>query len=524
MITIFNFSFPMPAWLNLQPTFVSFVLSLLAWSLIIILVYIILTFILKKLFRRLPGEVEDILLGIGRKPLLILVITFGLVRSLEVLPLQPNMVSFLDRALKTTFIVIVMYIFWRLIKDILVYYGRIWARKTETKIDDNLLPILNIFGPILIIVIAVFLILPMWGLDVSSALVGAGVIGLVLGLALQDSLSNLFSGMSLVVEAAYRVGDLLQMEDGSVCEVEDFGLRTTQLYSLDNHCTIYMPNKTLANASIINITKPTVEQRSNVDVQINSDEEILKSEEHYQHIAESIPGVLVSDIRRKIKRVQSHYQVLQHRLVVMDEHDPIKPLLKEEARRYRLTIAKLRKEQQLNHALLAFKANLESLAKALTEREVQGFSSLEKQEIKQKFVPPTEQAYKKLLQTALVWMAKRDPFTSLAEHRALINEWERRNERLANRWNTLVERMRKPEDPTETRLDDMSLALANWLGTEYKLLPEPWKDPKVAFKSFEGKSIQMQLWFYVDNIRLEHDGRLQRVRTDIARRIREEKM
>ena len=104
------------------------------------------------------------------------------------------------------------------------------------------------------------MVLPMWGLDISSALVGAGVLGLVLGLALQDSLSNLFSGMSLVVEAAYRIGDLLQLADGTVCEVEEMGLRTTRMYSLDSHCTLYMPNKSLANMTIINITKPTVER------------------------------------------------------------------------------------------------------------------------------------------------------------------------------------------------------------------------------------------------------------------------
>jgi small-conductance mechanosensitive channel len=95
----------------------------------------------------------------------------------------------------------------------------------------------------------------MWGLDISSALVGAGVIGL----ALQDSLSNLFSGMSLVVEAAYRSGNLLQLADGSVCEVEEMGLRSTRMYSLDSHFTLYMPNKHLDNMTIINITKPTVE-------------------------------------------------------------------------------------------------------------------------------------------------------------------------------------------------------------------------------------------------------------------------
>ena len=82
--------------------------------------------------------------------------------------------------------------------------------------------------------------------------------------------------------------------------------------------------------------------------------------------------------------------------------------------------------------------------------------------------------------------------------------------------------MIKPDDPTEMRLDDMALSMEKWLRTEYRILPESWKDPRVTFKSFNGDITILQLWFYVDNIRLEKDGRLQRVRTDIARRIREE--
>jgi hypothetical protein len=115
-----------------------------------------------------------------------------------------------------------------------------------------------------------------------------------------------------------------------------------------------------------------------------------------------------------------------------------------------------------------------------------------------------------------------DPYASKAENQAVSQVWERRNERLEARWVELCSKMTKPDDPTEMRLDDLALALGNWLWTEYRILPEAWRNPKVTFKSFAGDNTILQLWFYVDNIRLERDGRLQRVRTDIARRIREE--
>jgi small-conductance mechanosensitive channel len=523
MVTLFGYPINLPPPLNrLDPTLATFLLTALAWIVICFLAYLVLTYVLKAIARRLPGEVEDTLLAILRKPLIILLVAYGVVNTLGTLPLQPGLMALLEKSLQTILIVVVLFLLWRLIKDVIIYYGKGWAQKTESKIDDNLIPILNIFGPLAILVIGVLMVLPLWGLDISSALVGAGVIGLVLGLALQDSLSNLFSGMSLVVEAAYRSGDLLQLEDGSVCEVEEMGLRSTRMYSLDSHCTLYMPNKHLANMTIINITKPTVEQRDHIEFSLPGTTDMAQVEGRLTQIAESVPGVLVDDMPRKIELVRCHLAEMEASLDSGAQDDHRRGSLIEEIAIYRGAIVKLERERDFNQALVAFLSNLEELAHALKEREAQGFSSEEKREIKQDFLAPTQSAYQALIFAAEAWRKECDPYASKAENQAVSQVWARRNERLEARWDELRGKLTKPDDPTEMRLDDLALALGDWLRTEYRILPEVWKNPKVTFKSFAGDSTILQLWFYVDNIRLERDGRLQRVRTDIARRIREE--
>ena len=523
MVTLFGYVINLPSPLDaLNPTLATFLITALAWIVICILAYLVLTYALKAITRRLAGEVEDILLGILQKPVIILVISYGVLNTLGTLPLYPGFVAFLEKLFQTILILVVLYLFWRLIKDVVIYYGKGWARKTESKIDDNLLPILNIFGPLAIIVVGVLMVLPMWGLDISSALVGAGVLGLVLGLALQDSLSNLFSGMSLVVEAAYRIGDLLQLADGTVCEVEEMGLRTTRMYSLDSHCTLYMPNKSLANMTIINITKPTVEQRDHIEFSLSNDTDMAEVETRFTQIAASIPGVLVHDLRLKIELIQQRLREMEASRKGLAQDYPLVQSPEQETSYYQGAILKLEREQDFNQALIAFISNLEDLAYGLRERETKGFSAEEKQEIKQTFLSPTQAAYDALLSAAKSWRTERDPYASKPEHEVVGQIWERRNERLKMRWSELREKMIKPDDPTEMRLDDLALAMVKWLRTEYRILPEAWKDPKVTFKSFAGDATVLQLWFYVDNIRLERDGRLQRVRTDIARRIREE--
>jgi small-conductance mechanosensitive channel len=525
MVTLFGYPIRLPPPLDqLDPTVATFLITGLAWAGICILAYFVLTYVLRAIARRLPGEVEDSLLAIVRKPIMILIVAYGTVNALGTLPLQAGLLAFLEKLLQTVLILVVLYLLWRLIKDIIVYYGKGWARKTESKIDDNLIPILNIFGPLVILVVGVLMVLPLWGLDISSALVGAGVIGLVLGLALQDSLSNLFSGMSLVVEAAYRNGDLLQLEDGSVCEVEEMGLRSTRMYSLDSHCTLFMPNKNLANMTIINITKPTVEQRDHIEFSLPQETNMAQVEARLVQIAGGIPGVLVDDMDHKLAQVRERLNEMEASLDPPGQDQRLHHALEQEVAHYREAIVKLERERDFNAALVAFLAQLEALAEGLKERETHGFTAEEKREIKLDFLAPTEAAYQALLGAAEAWRVERDPYASRAENETVSQIWQRRNERLEARWEELRGKMAGPDDPTEMRLDDLALALSRWLRTEYRILPEAWKNPRVTFKGFDGKEAVLQLWFYVDNIRMERDGRLQRVRTDIARRIREELM
>ena len=239
-------------------------------------------------------------------------------------------------------------------------------------------------------------------------------------------------------------------------------------------------------------------------------------------IAGSIPGVLMSDMEHKLRLVGEHLAAMQGRLAGMAQQNPMRAELEREIACTQSSLTKLEREKDFNQALAAFTLNLENLAQGLNEREKHGFTSEEKREIKQEYLPPAQEAYLKLLETAEGWRIQPDPYASPAEHESACHAWALRNERLQARWEEVREKMIKPDDPTEMRLDDMGLAMVRWLNTEYKILPEAWKDPKVIFKAFDGDTTHIQLWFYVDNIRLEHDGRMQRVRTDIARRIREE--
>ena len=94
-----------------------------------------------------------------------------------------------------------------------------------------------------------------YGVTLPGLLAGSGLIALVLGLALQDTLGNIFSGLGLQAGKAFRVGDWLIVE-GKHVEVIEVNWRSTRLRNLDA-ASFDIPNNQLAKATIVNLYNPT---------------------------------------------------------------------------------------------------------------------------------------------------------------------------------------------------------------------------------------------------------------------------
>jgi small-conductance mechanosensitive channel len=326
--------------------------------------------------------------------------------------------------------------------------------------------------------------------------------------------------MSLVVEAAFQVGDLLILSDGSVCEVEELGLRSTKLYSLQQHSTVHMPNNLLANNQIVNITKPTVEQRSTIDISIPMGVDFAQVEEEVERIACGQPGVLMKDLGLKIDLVEKRLGELQAEVERAIGNEPLHQRLRAEMPRFEFAAAKLRREKIMNDDLASLREQLITLAREIAARERQGIAKEEQQALWHQFIIPLEQTVNATVDSTRAWCLVQDGWAFPDEIERVERVYDSRIERLVNHWEDLKNAIGHPSDREELRLDDRCNEMADWVRSSFKILPESWKDPRVTFKGFAGESARLQLSFYVDNIRLEHDLRLERITTDIAREIR----
>ncbi len=107
-----------------------------------------------------------------------------------------------------------------------------------------------------VIVLALLFVVVRSGYSITGFLVSTGVIAAVLGLALQNTLNDFFSGLALSAEQPFRIGDWIELDNGTIGEVVDLTWRSTRLRSF-NSSLLVIPNSHVASHRIHNFSLPT---------------------------------------------------------------------------------------------------------------------------------------------------------------------------------------------------------------------------------------------------------------------------
>jgi len=142
-----------------------------------------------------------------------------------------------------------------LVEDLSKWAQKTWVRRTDSSLDDGLLPILRKVAKTSIVILGVLLILGKWQIQIGPLLGALGIGGLAIGLALNSSLANIFGGIQLILDRSLIVGDKIMLDSGEVGVLLDIGLRSTKMRTYDNE-VIFLPNSQLANTRVKNFTKP----------------------------------------------------------------------------------------------------------------------------------------------------------------------------------------------------------------------------------------------------------------------------
>jgi small-conductance mechanosensitive channel len=120
-------------------------------------------------------------------------------------------------------------------------------------IQPKTVPLLDMVAKFLVAGAGIYFICVAWGIPLTSWLASAGIVGIAVGFAAKDTLANLFSGVFILADAPYKVGDFVILDGGLRGEVQEIGIRSTRILTRDD-VEVTVPNAVIANARIVNET------------------------------------------------------------------------------------------------------------------------------------------------------------------------------------------------------------------------------------------------------------------------------
>jgi MscS family membrane protein len=209
--------------------------------------------VLKKLAKKTKTVADDILINILEKPLIFTLFIVGLWRA-------SFFITFADkgRAVYANIIdiLIVLNIIWVIIKlldAVIEHYLKPLAEKSESKLDDQLLPFARNFVKVIIILIGAIFLIKHFGYDVTSLIAGLGIGGLAFALAAQPLLSNLFGGIAIIADKPFKIGDRVKIDGKFEGVVREIGMRSTVIQT-SNNTKLTIPNSTIASNVVENFS------------------------------------------------------------------------------------------------------------------------------------------------------------------------------------------------------------------------------------------------------------------------------
>lgn len=205
---------------------------------------------------------DDLLVAALRGPFILWCLMAGLYVAVVASPASADVVSVSGKILSALWVFSLTLVVLRIADQIIRQYGaKLTATLPLTSLTQNL-------AKGIILVVGTLIILNGLGVSIAPMLTALGIGGLAVALALQDTLSNLFSGIYVTAARQVRVGDYIKLESGEEGYVVDIAWRSTRIRNLPNNW-IVIPNTKLAQAIVTNYDLPSQDMAVLVQVGVD---------------------------------------------------------------------------------------------------------------------------------------------------------------------------------------------------------------------------------------------------------------
>jgi len=216
-------------------------------------------------------DLDDRIIEALNRPVEISVILYGLSWIADVLPVPGRAYWVTFSVLKTLAVWVWAVAAFQIVRAVLETVS-----KTATVggvIQERTVPVFTMILKVAVVAVAIYFVFISWGIDLTAWMASAGIIGIAVGFAAKDTLANLFSGLFIIADAPYQLGDYIVLDGGLRGKVTAIGIRSTRILTRDD-VEITLPNAVISNSKIVNEAggpNPGQRVRIAVDVAYGSD-------------------------------------------------------------------------------------------------------------------------------------------------------------------------------------------------------------------------------------------------------------
>ena len=197
-----------------------------------------------------------------------------------------------------------MWFIWRVALQLIEGSIGRHAEETDTPLDDIMVPLVKRAAPIFLAIANLFVLVWIFfgsdGLQTFLAVIGE--LSFLLIFLFRDPLENFFGGIYLLLDAPFRYGDLVILENDKTYRIDLIGTRVTLLYDVKQNTSEYVPNFALANRRITNITRPNPELRTRVSIGVGYEINLEIVSDILTSVANAHPNIL-GDLDRKLDAI-----------------------------------------------------------------------------------------------------------------------------------------------------------------------------------------------------------------------------
>ncbi len=213
--------------------------------------------VVSRFTQRTSSTLDDVIVRSAGFSIRAGILVFGLdtaVRQLSIIPETWD--ETISRFFFLLYALLIFVFLYRLLDGIVQWYGHEVAHNTATDLDDKFINLFRRLVLLALTAIVLIMVLDRFGIEVNALIASLGIASLAVALAAQDTLGNMFAGLSIMIDQPFAAGDRVEILDINTWgDVQEVGLRSTRILTRDNR-TVTIPNSIIGQGLVVNYSIP----------------------------------------------------------------------------------------------------------------------------------------------------------------------------------------------------------------------------------------------------------------------------